>query len=95
VGEISRLTIAGWLAIAFLGSFGSGLAYIAWYDALQHLPAAQVGAFLYLEPLVAVMVASAFLGEAITTVSLLGGGLILWGVYQVNRPERQVRAGAG
>jgi len=89
--EVSRLTPAGWLGIAFLGVFGSGLAYIAWYDALQHLPAAQVGAFLYLEPPVAVVIAAVMLGEAVTMASLLGGGLILWGVYQVNRPARQTQ----
>ena len=85
LAEIPRLSLAGWLAIAFLGVFCSGLAYIAWYDALQALQASQVGVFLYLEPLVAVFVAALVLGEAITLASLLGGGIILLGVYLVNR----------
>ena len=93
LSEIFRLTGAGWLGITFLGVFGSGLAYIVWYDVLQHLPVVQVGAFLYLEPPVAVIVAAAMLGEAVTMASLLGGGLILWGVYQVNRPARQTQVG--
>ena len=83
--EIPNLTLNGWIGIIFLGVFCSGLAYIAWYDALQALPASQVGAFLYLEPLVAVVVASAILAEPITWVSLLGGAIILLGVYLVNR----------
>jgi len=85
VGEISHLTLNGWLGILFLGIFCSGLAYIAWYDALQALSAAQTGVFLYIEPLVAVVVAFFILGEAITPVSLLGGGIILFGVWLVNR----------
>jgi drug/metabolite transporter (DMT)-like permease len=83
--EISDLTFNGWLGVGFLGIFCSGLAYIAWYDALQALPAAQTGAFLYIEPLVAVVVAFFVLGEPITLVSLIGGGVILFGVWLVNR----------
>jgi len=41
--------------------------------------------FLYIEPLVAVVVAFFILGEAITAASLLGGGVILFGVWLVNR----------
>lgn len=83
--ELSQVTANGWLAVAFLGIFCSGLAYIAWYDALQALPAAQTGAFLYIEPLVAMVVAAVLLGERISGASLLGGGVILLGVYLVNR----------
>ncbi len=85
--EVSNLTIKGWMGIAFLGIFCSGLAYIAWYDALQALPAAQTGAFLYIEPLVAVVVAFFILNEAITIASIIGGGIILFGVWLVNRKE--------
>ena len=85
VSEIPNLTFEGWLGVAFLGIFCSGLAYIAWYDALQALSAAQTGAFLYIEPLVAVVAAFFVLGEPITFVSLIGGGIILLGVWLVNR----------
>src|SRR3990172_11078676 len=84
-GEVAALTLPAWAGVAFLGVFCSGLAYIAWYDAQKELPATQVGVFLYLEPLVAVVVAAALLGEAVTLASLLGWGAILLGVWQVNR----------
>ena len=89
--EISELTLIGWMAVAFLGVFCSGLAYIAWYDALKALSTAQTGVFLYIEPLVAVMVAFLILGEAITPTSLIGGTVILLGVWLVNRPRQSVR----
>jgi drug/metabolite transporter (DMT)-like permease len=81
--QISALSLPGWLAILFLGLFGSGLAYIFWYDALQSLPTSQVGAFLYIEPLVAVVVAAVILAEPILLASLAGGALILFGVWLV------------
>lgn len=83
--EISKLTFNGWMAVTFLGIFCSGLAYIAWYDALKALTTAQTGVFLYLEPLVAVVVAFFMLGEAIRLASLIGGAVILFGVWLVNR----------
>ncbi len=82
---ILALSPAGWAAIAFLGFACSGLAYIFWYDALQALPAAQVGAFLYLEPLVSTALAAAILAEPLLPAMLLGGLLILFGVSLVNR----------
>ncbi len=90
--EIPQLTLNGWLGVSFLGIFCSGLAYIAWYDALQILPTGQLGAFLYLEPPVAVVVAALLLAESITWVALLGGGIILFGVWLVNRNHRSPKA---
>ena len=83
--EIGQLTLPGWLSILFLGIACSGLAYIFWYDGLQAIPASQVGAFLYLEPLVAVVIAAIVLKEPVLLISLFGGGTILLGVWLVNR----------
>lgn len=85
LNEISHLSRDGWIGVAFLGIVCSGLAYIFWYDALKALPASQVGVFLYLEPLVAVLVAFVILGEPFGLASLMGGILILLGVWMVNR----------
>jgi drug/metabolite transporter (DMT)-like permease len=83
--EIGQLSLSGWLGIIFLGVACSGLAYIFWYDALKTIPASQVGSFLYLEPLVAVVVAALLLSEPVFWVSIIGGGTILLGVWLVNR----------
>jgi drug/metabolite transporter (DMT)-like permease len=85
ISDIQNLTVNGWIGLAFLGFFCSGLAYIAWYDALQTLGTAETGVFLYVEPLVTVIVAFFVLSEAITFASLLGGGVIIFGVWLVNR----------
>jgi drug/metabolite transporter (DMT)-like permease len=85
ISEIPRITSTGWVSIIILGIFGSGLAYIAWYDALHVLPASQLGVFIYVEPLVTMIVAASLLSEAITTVSMIGGILTILGVYLVNR----------
>jgi drug/metabolite transporter (DMT)-like permease len=83
--ELPALSVNGWLGVIFLGVFCSGLAYIAWYDALQALSTAETGVFLYIEPLIAMVVAFFVLGEPITVASLVGGGVILFGVWLVNK----------
>ena len=83
--QFSHISLTGWLAVVFLGIACTALAYIFWYDGLQAVPASRAGAFLYIEPLVSLLVASVMLGETITGVALLGGGLILGGVWLVNR----------
>ena len=83
--EIAHLNTTGWLAVAFLGIGCTALAYIFWYDGLQAIPASRAGVFLYIEPLISLVVAAVLLGEAITLVALLGGGLILAGVWLVNK----------
>ena len=87
LADASSNTLNGWTGVLFLGIFCSGLAYIAWYDARQALSAAQTGAFLYIEPLVAVVAAAIVLAKPITRASLLGGAVILFGVWLVNRKE--------
>jgi len=82
--EFNQLSTAGWASVAFLGIFCSALAYIFYNDGLKALPASKVGAFLYLEPLIATIVAAAVLSESIVLASLAGGGLILLGVWLVN-----------
>ncbi len=82
---LGQLNPAGWLAVLFLGVICSGVGYIFWYDALAVLPATQVGAFIYLEPLVTVVVAALMLGEPVTWASLVGGVIILLGVSLVQR----------
>jgi drug/metabolite transporter (DMT)-like permease len=87
--HMSAIPWDGWAGIAFLGIFCSGFAYIFWYGALKALPVAQTGAFLYLEPLVTVLVAAVILQEQVTLAAFLGGVLILVGVWLVNRRTEQ------
>ncbi|MCQ3936441.1 MAG: EamA/RhaT family transporter [Chloroflexi bacterium] len=83
--ELALLDARGWWAMIYLGIFTTGLAYIAWFDALAQLPAAQTGAFLFLEPPSSMIVAAIVLNEQVTPASIAGGAVILFGVWLVNR----------
>ena len=81
--DLGSLSARGWAAVLFLGVACSGLAYLAWFDALHKLSASRTGALLYLEPLIATAVAAAVLGEPVTPTIVLGGAVILAGVWLV------------
>jgi drug/metabolite transporter (DMT)-like permease len=85
--ELSRLTAVGWGGVLFLGLLCSGAAYVFWYDALQVAGASQVAAFLYIEPIVTVIVAATLIGEVVRWTTLLGGAIILAGVWLVNQTQ--------
>ncbi len=89
LADVGHLTFEGWLGIGFLGIFCSGLAYIFWYDALKIIPASQLGVFLYIEPLVTMVVAALVIQESLVLAGVLGGAIILLGVWLVNRPAQQ------
>jgi drug/metabolite transporter (DMT)-like permease len=80
-----HLSLFAWMGILFLGVFCSGLAYLFWYSALEKKDSGVVGTYLYLEPLVTLLGAYFLLNEEIQWITLVGGGMILLGVYQTTR----------
>jgi drug/metabolite transporter (DMT)-like permease len=95
--EMGALSARGWLAVAGLGIFGSGLAYIMYHEALHVLPASQLGVFLNLEPVITMLLAAPMLGEPVTPLVLLGGAMIVGGIFLVNRKslEQQPAVASG
>jgi drug/metabolite transporter (DMT)-like permease len=76
------------LAIAYLALFGSILAFTAYVWLLQHAPLSRVSTYAYVNPVVAVLLGALLLGERITTITVLGGAVILVAVAVVIRAER-------
>lgn len=79
-------------ALLFLGLGSSCLAYWLWMYALSRMTAATSGLYLYLMPVVTLLLSARFLGETLTPLKLVEAGLILLGVYvAVSQPEPQRR----
>ncbi|NLM70498.1 MAG: DMT family transporter, partial [Synergistaceae bacterium] len=83
--ELTLISAKGAVNMVFLGVVCSGVCYLLWYDALQVLPASEVGVFLYVNPVVSVVIAALFLDEPVTLSMLLGGVMVFSGVWFVNR----------
>lgn len=93
--EFSRISITGWIELFFLGIFCSGFGYLFWYDALKGMEASRVAVFLYIEPLVTVIVARIALSEYLSLAAIIGGFVILSGVYLVNTGNNKNKSGKG
>jgi len=70
-----------WAGIAYLGAFASALAYFLYNRALESLPAAQVGNFLNLNPVIGAVIAMIFLKDTFTGWQIAGGVLVLAGIW--------------
>lgn len=79
--KITSLSAGTWLAIGYLALISTVVAYFSYLYALRIVGAAQAGVYLYLDPVAAAMIAAALLGETITPLIILGGVLVLSGVY--------------
>ena len=80
------------LSLLYLGVFGSALAYIGYYDGIRRIGATRAGVFIALNPLTAVICGALLLGEQLTLPMVLGGAVILLGIYLCNKPLAQPKA---
>jgi drug/metabolite transporter (DMT)-like permease len=80
-GPITAGAIAG---VAFLG-LGSGTAYMLLSSVLAAIPASRFAVFMYLMPVVGVLIAWIILGDAPYLRHVVGGGLILLAVWVAER----------
>jgi drug/metabolite transporter (DMT)-like permease len=80
----SAVNIQGWIDIAILVLFGSVVPFIAYMYLLNKLPAAQVSVYVYINPIIAVILSHWVFNEKISTTLGIGALIILTGVYIVN-----------
>lgn len=81
-------SMAAWLALAFLGAFGTAVAFVWYNDGVRRLGAARAPVFINLVPVFAVVLGALLLGERIDASMVAGGVLVLAGVYTLNAPRR-------
>ena len=84
-----------WLALGYLILFGSILAFTAYVTALKTLPIKIVMTYTYVNPVIALLLGWAILGEQITWWMVAGMGLVLfgvWGVFRERYRKNQAKA---
>lgn len=87
VGAPAEPTAAGWFGLAWIIVFPSALAYLLWNIAAATLGPAKTGVFLNLLPVFTTIIALA-LGDVVTAWQIVGGVIVLVGVYLATRPPR-------
>lgn len=92
VAALGRIDMPQLMSLLYLGVLGSALAYIGYYDGLRRIGATRAGVFIALNQLTAVICGALLLGEQLTVPMLLGGAVILLGIYLCNKPLARARA---
>ncbi len=80
-----QVPVQAWLGLGFMVLFGSLVAYLIFGFALQELTASTVASFSYLQPVMAALLGIWLLSERISSSTVVGGGVILAGVYLTER----------
>lgn len=75
--HLENLDAVGWCCLLLVGLFHTGVTYCLYFSSLKDLTGQQAAILSYLDPLTAVLVSVAVLGEAITLPQIAGGILIL------------------
>ena len=81
-----------WWSLGYLIIFGSVIAYSAYIYLITHMAPAKAGTFTYFNPVVAVILGWLVLHEPITPRILLGGSVILLGLFIIRRSELKPRS---
>jgi drug/metabolite transporter (DMT)-like permease len=81
-----------WFAAIYLGAGASGLAYLLYNSALQHMDASEVGAYTNLIPIVGVILGIVVLHEPLSARAIAGGVVVLVGVWLTGRKEARAVA---
>jgi drug/metabolite transporter (DMT)-like permease len=78
------ISMQSWAGLAYLITFGSLVGYLSFIYVLSVWPAARVGTYAYVNPIVAVFLGWAFVGEPLSGWQFIGLAIILGGVILVN-----------
>ena len=91
VGIQATPSAEGWWGLAIIIVFPSALAYLLWNVAVTQLGPSRTGVFLNLLPVFTAIIAVT-LGDALTVWQVIGGVIVLAGVYLTTRPGATVTA---
>jgi drug/metabolite transporter (DMT)-like permease len=78
--DYSQATAAAWGSVLYMALGLSGFVYIMWYWLLKYLDASRIAVYHNIQPVIATVLAVAFLGETLTVPFVVGGLLAVAGV---------------
>lgn len=84
-----RVDWSGWAAIIYFGAFFTVAAYLFWFRGVTKVSGQTAGVFSAVMPVSAGLLAWLFLGETLTWVHLLGGGLVLTAIAIMALSEKK------
>ena len=75
--HMESMTAAGWVNLAIVGLFHTGITYALYFSALHKIRGQEAAILSYIDPLVACVLSFTLLHEPTTALQLIGGAMIL------------------
>ena len=75
--HLGSLDSKGWVNLLIVGLVHTGITYCLYFSSLKELPGQEAAILSYVDPLMAVIISVAVLGESISLPQIIGGILIL------------------
>lgn len=75
--HLGSLDSKGWVNLLIVGLIHTGITYCLYFSSLKELPGQEAAILSYIDPLMAVVISVAILGESISLPQIIGGILIL------------------
>lgn len=85
---LPQATFKAWMALAYMGVFGTAIAFIWFYDGVKAIGPARAMVFVNLVPIFAIAFAMLLLGEELELSMVAGAALVIAGVFIINWPGR-------
>ena len=87
-GEIAlpHATLGAWAALAYMGIFGTAIAFVWFMEGVQAVGPARASIFVNLVPVAAITLGVLLLGEHVNASMIVGAALVIAGVWIINRP---------
>jgi drug/metabolite transporter (DMT)-like permease len=80
LGRLDSLDVSIWLLVTWMVVLGTIVPFVLVVGALRYITATRVGIVAMLEPVVAILVAWIWLGEALAPAQVVGAALTLTGI---------------
>ncbi len=80
--------VVTWAAVIFLGLFASGLSLVLYFSLLHEIGPTRTAMGSYIQPLISVALGALVLGEQLDWRMVLGGMMIIAGVWWVNKRRK-------
>jgi len=89
---LAAMPADGWWAVAYLGVFGTVLAFLWFNEGVQRIGPTRAGVFINLVPVFGVAIGAFVLGEVVPASLVLGGVMVIAGVTLANQPARAAQS---
>lgn len=90
-GRFSDFSAPGWLLIAYIIIFGTMVPYLFVVGGIRRLSASTSSVIGMLEPVIAGVFAWVWLSQSWSAIQLLGGAIVLIGIYIADRAKSNVK----